>query len=241
MDHSVYHCCECRCGPCRVGWGLFCNCQHLFLSPWLRSLTPFDPMSSHTSSDLWFQRGRIGIVGGSLDYTGAPYYAAQSSLYFGADLATIFCSADALIPIKTYSPELMVTPLYDATEIELLEDNQIATQLVTKLKPYLLRLHALVVGPGLGRHPKLLPNLAPSIRLATETHLPYVGTSDSEISPSIDWCLMPWQPQVSYLPTPDSHTGQMCTHSQHQRISDACEPCHLRDQLLPPHRPHVLL
>jgi ATP-dependent NAD(P)H-hydrate dehydratase len=137
------------------------------------------------------QMGRIGIVGGSLDYTGAPYYAAQSSLYFGADLATIFCSADALIPIKTYSPELMVTPLYDATEIELLEDNQIATQLVTKLKPYLLRLHALVVGPGLGRHPKLLPNLAPSIRLATETHLPYVGTSDSEISPSIDWCLMP--------------------------------------------------
>jgi ATP-dependent NAD(P)H-hydrate dehydratase len=122
------------------------------------------------------QMGRIGIVGGSIDYTGAPYYAAQSSLLFGADLATIFCSTDSLIPIKSYSPELMVTPLYDSAEIELLDDDMIATQIVNKLKPYLPRLHALVVGPGLGRHPKLLSNLSPSIRLATETHLPCVVT-----------------------------------------------------------------
>lgn len=58
------------------------------------------------------QNGRIVVIGGSRDYTGAPYYAGQSALKYGADLATILCSKEAAIPIKTYSPELMVTPLY---------------------------------------------------------------------------------------------------------------------------------
>jgi ATP-dependent NAD(P)H-hydrate dehydratase len=118
------------------------------------------------------QMGRIGIIGGSADYTGAPYYAAQSSLYFGADLATVFSAKEALIPIKSYSPELMVTALYDTTEIETLEDQIISSQLMNTLRPHLPRLHSLVIGPGLGRHPKLLANLAPSIRMATEANIP---------------------------------------------------------------------
>ena len=58
------------------------------------------------------QLGRIGVIGGSRDYCGAPYYCGESTLKFGADLCTIYCSYDALIPIKSYSPELMVTPFY---------------------------------------------------------------------------------------------------------------------------------
>lgn len=57
--------------------------------------------------------GRIGVLGGSVDYTGAPFYAGISSLKFGADLAYIFCAYEASIPIKSYSPELMVTPFYE--------------------------------------------------------------------------------------------------------------------------------
>lgn len=57
--------------------------------------------------------GRIGVIGGSRDYTGAPYYAGESSLRFGADLCTVFCSHDASIPIKSYSPELMVSAFYN--------------------------------------------------------------------------------------------------------------------------------
>ena len=37
------------------------------------------------------QAGRIGIVGGSLEYTGAPYFAAISALKVGADLVHVFC------------------------------------------------------------------------------------------------------------------------------------------------------
>ena len=79
------------------------------------------------------ERGRIGVVGGCELYTGftgfqitscapkiskqktiksAPYYAAMASLRSGGELATVFTSQDAAIPIKTYSPELMVVPKY---------------------------------------------------------------------------------------------------------------------------------
>ena len=58
------------------------------------------------------QMGRIGILGGSEEYTGAPFYAAKSSLMLGADLSFIFCAEAATIPIKSYSPEVMVVPFY---------------------------------------------------------------------------------------------------------------------------------
>ena len=41
------------------------------------------------------QNGRIGVLGGSYEYTGAPYYAAQSALQAGADLAYVFCADGA--------------------------------------------------------------------------------------------------------------------------------------------------
>lgn len=64
--------------------------------------------SSHKGS-----MGRLAVIGGSKDYTGAPFYAAQAGLKFGADLSFVFCSQQASVPIKCYSPELMVTPFYD--------------------------------------------------------------------------------------------------------------------------------
>ena len=50
------------------------------------------------------QHGRIAVIGGSFEFTGAPYYTALSALKIGADMAHIFCSKSAANPIKTYSP-----------------------------------------------------------------------------------------------------------------------------------------
>ena len=44
-------------------------------------------------------------------YTGAPYFAAISSLKVGADLTYVLTTQDASIPIKSYSPELIVLPV----------------------------------------------------------------------------------------------------------------------------------
>lgn len=52
--------------------------------------------------------GISAIIGGSEEYTGAPFYAAISSLKTGVDLSHIFCHKDAMIPLKCYSPEFIV-------------------------------------------------------------------------------------------------------------------------------------
>lgn len=78
------------------------------------------------------QYGRIGVVGGSLEYTGAPYFAAISSLKVGADLAHVFCQKEAAVVIKSYSPELIVHPnLDDENAVEI-------------IAPWLERLHVVV-------------------------------------------------------------------------------------------------
>lgn len=90
------------------------------------------------------QAGRIGVIGGSEEYTGAPYFSAISALKVGADLAHVFCAKNAATVIKTYSPELIVHPLLDS-------DN-----CVDAIMEWAPRMHAFVIGPGLGRDPKIL-------------------------------------------------------------------------------------
>ena len=55
--------------------------------------------------------GIVGVIGGSLEYTGAPFFACMASMLAGADLGFVLCSPKAAIPIKSYSPELIVLPL----------------------------------------------------------------------------------------------------------------------------------
>jgi NAD(P)H-hydrate repair Nnr-like enzyme with NAD(P)H-hydrate dehydratase domain len=62
--------------------------------------------------------GRVAIFGGSDRYAGAPYYAARSALVCGVDLVTIFCASEASVPIKCYSPELMVQAVYSVEEMD---------------------------------------------------------------------------------------------------------------------------
>ena len=57
------------------------------------------------------QSGKVAVVGGSAEYTGAPYFAAMSSLRVGADLSYVLTTRDAAPVIKSYSPELIVLPI----------------------------------------------------------------------------------------------------------------------------------
>jgi ATP-dependent NAD(P)H-hydrate dehydratase len=86
--------------------------------------------------------GITGVVGGSLEYTGAPYYSGISSLKTGADLSHIFCHVEAAIPIKCYSPELIVHPGFDYNNNQTLLD---------KTSRWFKSMDSLVIGPGLGR------------------------------------------------------------------------------------------
>lgn len=83
--------------------------------------------------------GRIGVFGGSVEFTGAAYYAGISALRSGADLVYVFTDSHAAPIIKSFSPELMVFPYLDSENA------------VELMSPWLHRLHAILIGPGLGR------------------------------------------------------------------------------------------
>ncbi|KAK4683608.1 ATP-dependent NAD(P)H-hydrate dehydratase, partial [Tremellales sp. Uapishka_1] len=89
------------------------------------------------------QAGRIGVLGGSGDYSGAPFFSAMGAMRFGADLAHVICEPGAGAVIKTYSPDLIVHGILDPARA--LDDIR------TELKGIMERLHVLVIGPGLGR------------------------------------------------------------------------------------------
>jgi ATP-dependent NAD(P)H-hydrate dehydratase len=57
------------------------------------------------------EAGRIGVVGGSEEYTGAPIFAGMSAFRTGVDLVHVFCAKNAAIPIKSFSPDLIVHPI----------------------------------------------------------------------------------------------------------------------------------
>lgn len=130
--------------------------------------------------------GRIGVLGGSAQYTGAPYYAGMAALHSGADLAFIFCAQEAALAIKSYSPELMVAPVYaalslDSARNEGTENEQCALVdgMVEKVVSYMDRLHVLVMGPGLGRCPLVFQATAQIMKQAMARNLWIVVDADA--------------------------------------------------------------
>ncbi|KAI8805163.1 Ribokinase-like protein [Cladochytrium replicatum] len=121
--------------------------------------------------------GCIGVVGGSEEYTGAPYYAATSALKCGADLAHVFCERSAAGPIKSYSPDLIVHPsLHHSTSANPPTAISIASSIASAS---FHRLDSLVVGPGLSRDPLLLASAKEAIKLAKSASIPLVLDADA--------------------------------------------------------------
>ncbi|KAJ0398781.1 hypothetical protein ATCC90586_001305 [Pythium insidiosum] len=136
------------------------------------------------------QHGRVGIVGGSFEYTGAPYYAGISALKTGADLAHIFCTREAAIPIKSYSPELIVHPLLPS-------DASVATdaqgksaeaidESVNRIAQVFPRIDTLVFGPGLGRDRAVQAATTQLIQRAKDAQLAIVLDGDALFFASLD-------------------------------------------------------
>jgi ATP-dependent NAD(P)H-hydrate dehydratase len=60
------------------------------------------------------QATRFGVVGGSVEYKGMPYFAAISALKVDPDLSYVFCTRESAPIIKSYGPDLIVYPNLDS-------------------------------------------------------------------------------------------------------------------------------
>ncbi|PRW57185.1 ATP-dependent (S)-NAD(P)H-hydrate dehydratase isoform X4 [Chlorella sorokiniana] len=127
------------------------------------------------------QAGKIAVVGGCREYTGAPFFASMAALKIGADISHVFCTEGAATVIKGYSPELIVHPyLPDSSQQGGGQQGQeqARQQAVQAIEPWLDRFDAVVIGPGLGRDPLILSTVAEVMRAVRRRSLPMVVDAD---------------------------------------------------------------
>ncbi|KAG2184534.1 hypothetical protein INT43_000443 [Umbelopsis isabellina] len=118
------------------------------------------------------QAGRIGIVGGSEDYTGAPYFSGISAMKLGADLCHIFCEPGAGTVIK-------LRHNIDRTEHRHAKESKLSSQeIVDNVASVFSRLHVLVVGPGLSRDSQMLESAKGIIEKAKQQDMAIVLDAD---------------------------------------------------------------
>lgn len=94
---------------------------------------------------------------------------------FGGDLSYVFCSKQSSIPIKSYSPEFMVSSFYDADTLTDDSHYNHAVNVVTEVFP---RIHTIVIGPGLGRDKHVHNIVSIIITKAIESKIPFVIDAD---------------------------------------------------------------
>jgi ATP-dependent NAD(P)H-hydrate dehydratase len=148
----------------------------------LKKTIPCLTSKSHKGSS-----GRISVLGGSEKYTGAPFYASMSALRTGADLATVYCALEASLPIKTYSPELMVESVYEANvmnqyasqEGKTVQNHVHVQEMIEKVLSSIDRTHALIIGPGLGRDANVMMATAEIIKEAKRKGISMVLDADA--------------------------------------------------------------
>lgn len=131
---------------------------------WIAAMKKTIPNLSYNSRKG--QSGRVAIVGGCVEYTGAPYFAAIAALRAGCDLVHVFCAPEAAPVIKSYSPELIVHPLLGTAAGK------------AALKEWLPRMHAVVVGPGLGRDPPILETVDAALTTLKPLSTPLILDAD---------------------------------------------------------------
>lgn len=128
------------------------------------------------------QAGKIAVVGGCREYTGAPFFASMAALKIGADLSHVFCTDGAATVIKGYSPELIVHPYLPDSWQQGREGDQTQQQrrneAAAAVDAWLDRFDAVLVGPGLGRDPLTLSTVAEIMRGVRRRGLPMVVDAD---------------------------------------------------------------
>ena len=132
------------------------------------------------------QAGRVAVVGGCAEYTGAPFFAAVSALKTGCDVVHVFCTESAAPVIKSYSPEIIAHPyVFSRSAAETIAADAsgapppASEEGARKTARWLKNMDAVVAGPGLGRDPDALHFARRVLEFAREEGIPLVVDADA--------------------------------------------------------------
>lgn len=113
--------------------------------------------------------GKLLVVGGSQTFSGAPALVALAALRTGVDLTYIMAPEKTAYSISAMDPNLITFKLSGAH----LNSNN-----VSKVKEFLKKVNAIVVGPGLGVHEETKEAVEEIIDIAEESGIPVVLDAD---------------------------------------------------------------
>ncbi|CAH0401197.1 unnamed protein product [Chilo suppressalis] len=134
--------------------------------------------------------GRIGVLGGSDEYSGAPYFGAYSALRVGADLVYIITSETAAPIIKAYSPDLIVY-------------SYLSKKHSSKISEILKKLDVVVIGPGLGREDEQIKLIFDVIETCRSLKKPIVIDADGLYALSKNITVLLNYPKPGVILTPN--------------------------------------
>ncbi|MBS7287276.1 MAG: NAD(P)H-hydrate dehydratase [Candidatus Freyarchaeota archaeon] len=116
------------------------------------------------------EHGRVLVIGGGKNYSGAPALTALAALTTGVDIVVVAAPSSVADAIRAYSPNLIVTPL--PGEVYCLEA-------VDKIDDLMDRASALAIGPGLGLENETVDAVAETLKLARKKKVPTVIDADA--------------------------------------------------------------
>lgn len=123
------------------------------------------PLNSHKG-----EYGRLLIIGGSENFTGAPAFSALAATKCGTDLVYVAAPEKTAQTIAFYSPDLIMIRL---------PGEHLKPSAISELDHWLKLADALVLGPGIGLHEDTTEFVWKTISLAETLNKPLVLDADA--------------------------------------------------------------
>ncbi|MHB1262305.1 MAG: NAD(P)H-hydrate dehydratase [Thermoplasmatota archaeon] len=114
--------------------------------------------------------GLVLVVGGSAELAGAPHYVALGAYRSGADLVHVATPPAAAASMRAWGPDALVH--------EAGRGGRLTEAGLPAIERLMARCSALVIGPGLGRHPSTLSASRAVLAVAADLDLPTVVDAD---------------------------------------------------------------
>ena len=123
------------------------------------------PISAHKG-----QFGRMFVIGGSKNYSGAPTYSSLAGIHFGIDLVITYVPEVVGDVIRSYSPNLIVRTS---------KGNWLNLESIDEINMLIKWANAIVIGPGLGLEKETEDLLVQLIESLNKENKSYVLDADA--------------------------------------------------------------
>jgi len=114
--------------------------------------------------------GKILVIGGSKDYSGAPAYSSLTGINFGIDLVITYVPEVIAVPLRAYSPNMIIrTNKGDWLDISALKE---LTELIKWAD-------SILIGPGLGLQKETENLLVELLKILKQYKKPFILDADA--------------------------------------------------------------